>query len=479
MTQIKRSLPVYKQDSFPYYTLTPRTLTLCLAYCHQNQPPQLPRGRFLAPSHLRALAGWIDQPKPNLLTVRRHPILASHFTLLFAADLLAFTSRHLVLSPQATDWLKLPHQAQIDRLYQTIQQPEIWRKTVSSLGWSDILTLDKVAYLEQMLARQRYTPPATAVTAARLAISAPDAWKLTLPDGLPTWLLFDLLQLGQRLPDGGLRLAPLSIASHPAYHYGYDHIRWLLETAIQTPLPAAQRRQLRSWLRRAHAYRIHGPLLSTAHPQQLQNIWQNRRLRPYILEQISPRHALIDPPLIPKLRRWLARQGYPLNQPPTLSEPSHPNPTNLGDLDLPTHWFSLRLLLGLQKYLRLPHPAPTAQLYSLEQTLPPDTVAELERQAQHTLQQLDDVIRGRDAFFPAYQSPAPQLFNAIKEAIIANSTLHIAYRAAGLCEVRWHEIEPLRLETRAALTYLHAYSYRAQANRTFRLDRITAIKKGK
>ncbi len=476
MTQTKPYYPVPRQDPLPYYTLTPRTLAICLAYIQRHIPRRLSGRRLLSPSHLTRLTQWIDQPAPGIRSIRAHPTLAAHLTLLIAADLLAVAEHALHPSRSVMEWLILSPVAQIDRLLQAIRHTKTWPATINSLGWSDILTLDKVAYLEQMLMRQRETPPVAAAPAVWQAPSSPDAWELSLPGGLPVWLLFDLLQLGQRLPDGSLRLTPLSIASHPVCHYGYDHIRWLLETATQTPLPAAQQRQLQSWLRRAHAYRIHGPLLSVARPQHLQKIYQNRRLRPCLLEQISPRHALINPALIPKLRRWLARRGYPLNQPPPPAPTSAaPPPANSEDLDLPTHWFSLRLLLGLQKYLPLPLPAPAAQLFRLEQTLPPAAIAELEQLAQHTLQQLDNVIQGRDAFFPARQSPTPHLIHTLQTAIAHGSVLHIAYRAAASRQDKWHAIEPLRLESRANLAYLHAYSRRAQANRTFRLDRITAV----
>lgn len=459
-----------EQPKPAYYTLTPRSLTLCLAYIQRHAPAVLPKGRFIAPTHLRTLAGWIGLPRPNLITIRHHPILAGHFALLIAADLLILTDHTFSYSLTLTDWLNHSYHDQVNYLLQALQKQDLWHDVVESLGWTDILSLDMTAYLVQTLLRQIDLPVVTTTPPALWQTDAdPDTWRLHLPAESSTRLLFDLLQLGHFQPPLTLQLTPLTIASPPACHLGYDHICWLLETATQSPLTSARRQQLHQWLQRTFAYRVDGPLLSTKHPQQLQNIYKNRRLRPYLLEQISPRHVLIDTGLVPALRRWLARQGYPLNQPPPAT--NHPSSAD----DLATSWLGHRLLLGLQKYMRLPIPPPAAQQSHLERQLAPETLANLERLAQTILSQLNTIISGRDAFFPAWQSPSPQLIATIEAAIASGGDLRIGYRGIGQYTVEWHEIEPLRLEKHAALTYLHAFSRRAQANRTFRLDRVTGI----
>jgi hypothetical protein len=405
-------------------------------------------------------------------TIRCHPILAGHIALLIAADLLILSDHALYPSLAITEWLNHAPHDQVGYLLQVLQYQDLWSATIETLGWNDILSIDMTTYLEQTLTRQLDLPAAAANPPVRWQTEANhDAWYLTLPTELPARLLFDLLQLGLYQPPYTLQLTPMTIASPPACHLGLDHICWLLETTTQSTLTRQQRQRLHEWLQRAHAYRIDGPLLSTANAEQMQTIYQNRRLRPYLLEQISPRHTLIDTALIPPLRRWLAGQGYPLNLPPA-AMPSTGNDLAPSD-DLATSWLGQRLLLGLQKYVRLPIPPPAAQQFRLEERMEPETVAELERLAQHLLVQLEDVIAGRDTFFPAWQSPSPQLITAIESAIASGRVLRIAYRGIGQNAAEWHEIEPLRLEKRAALTYLHAYSHRAGANRTFRLDRVT------
>ena len=47
--------------------------------------------------------------------------------------------------------------------------------------------------------------------------------------------------------------------------------------------------------------------------------------------------------------------------------------------------------------------------------------------------------------------------------------------AAGEAAPKQHEVEPYWLERRDQLAYLHAYSYRAEAELTFRLDRVVNV----
>lgn len=458
-----------------HYIVTPRTLTLCLAYVHHYTPSFLP-GRYLAPADLRALATWIGYPQLKLRSLRANPVLAGHMALLHAAGLLHIGGRSLYLGLEVMEWLHATPADQIGRLLVALDDQALWPATVARLGLQLTLTIDYAAYIKQTLARQQQVEAVTACeNGLEVATWQPppeeEGWLLSLPAALPTWLLFDLLQLGQWQPGRPLHITPLAVAAAPARKYGYEHIRWLLETATQAPLPAARQMQLRAWLARADAYQVNGPLLSTAQPDQLAALLADRRLRPYILRQLAPRHALIDPALLPRLRRWLAKRGYPLNQPPTLANEE----TAAADLDPSYQWLGLRLLAGLQKYLPLPFTAPTEQLFRLSQSLAPDTAERLERLAQKIMQDLDDVVGGRDAFFPARRSPSQQMVMQIEQAISREDTITLLYQAIGQEEPRRHHVEPLRLERRHSLIYLHAYSYRAEANLTFRLDRVVDV----
>lgn len=456
------------------YLVTPRSLTLCLAYIHYYTPKRLPGHRFLALSALRDLAAWIDQPRPQLRTLRRHPLLMAHLALLYAAGLLVVDEQTLSTGVGVRLWLAQEPADQLAALIHLLEGAA-WEEAVERLQWSSILTIDYGAYLCQTLRRQLDALPAAGDEAAVWVEEGADAeagWLLELPLSTPTWLLFDLLQLGEWRPHAhALRVTPLAVARFPSAAYGFDHLRWLLEMAAQAPLGPARRRQLRAWLARAHAYQVHGPLLVTSQPHYLQAVLAAKRLRPYVYQQLTPRHALIHCALVPRLRLWLEKRGYPLNQHPDAPELE----TEEVASDAASFWLGLRLLHGLQAHLRLPFLPPTEPLFRLEQTLSPATIAQLERFAAQALRDLDEVIEGRDAFFPAYQCPAPGLVAAVEEAISRRASLTIDYQAHSQPEAKRHPIEPLWLEQRNGLYYLHAYSLRAEANRTFRLDRIVAL----
>jgi proteasome accessory factor C len=107
-----------------------------------------------------------------------------------------------------------------------------------------------------------------------------------------------------------------------------------------------------------------------------------------------------------------------------------------------------------------------------EAHLSPIQLADLEARADALLDQLRQVIRGRDAFLPAYARDDSPLVAAIKPALAQGETVHIAYQSLVDRQPYWREVFPLRLEQHGNLYYLHAYCHLAEANRTFRLDRI-------
>lgn len=458
-------------SSGPFNPVTARSLTIHLAYIQYYTPKRSPRGLQLAPGHLRRLASWIDQPAPRLRRLQDHRPLAAQFALLHAGNLLTITPSIFRPGQTAGRWLSGSPQEQLEPLRALLDDEEVWAESLAVLNLESAITLDYLAYLRQTLDRQLSAPAPVDQPAAWLSTADddPDYWRLRLPTDLPASLLFDLLQLGEWQPtQHQLLLTPLSLASFPACTYGPDRIRWLLEMATHKPLCPTRQDQLQAWLRRADAYRLHGGLLTTSQPHHLQALLSNRRLRRWVHETLGPRHALVDPGIAPALRRWLARQGFPLNQPASLPDVSAVQP---GD-DLAACWLGLRLLVGLQKRLPLSVPAPTAQLFQLSQAMPPEMQDQLEQQARAILQALDDTDHGRDAFFPARQCPSPAFLACLKQAIAEERPVTFWYQGLGQPEPQRHTCEPHWLEERQKLIYLHAYNYRAEALRVYRLDRV-------
>jgi predicted DNA-binding transcriptional regulator YafY len=117
-------------------------------------------------------------------------------------------------------------------------------------------------------------------------------------------------------------------------------------------------------------------------------------------------------------------------------------------------------------------------LDSLSPAIPPAQQATLSSLADQIIQQLQGAINGRDAFFPADQLPSAGLVDHIQQAVEHSSRLTFSYLPLNATAPKEHTVEPLRLEQRGRLTYLYAYSYRAEANLIFRLDRVKEIVAG-
>ena len=453
------------------HPVTPFTIMLVMAYLHNYTPNRLPDSRLLAAKHLRLLAKLISQPDEQLRSVRQHQSLASHLTLLQAASFLHDSSNQLALQPTVTNWLHYSPQARIKPFLKIIEDTAKWSQTLCQMNLQDTITEDYTLYLRQSLARQLQTLP---IIEEEQPVfwqneSEQDVWQLTMPRCLPLWLQFDLRQLGDWVQDSVLTCTPLSIATAVQRGYGPETIQWLLETATHKKLPEAKGIQLRQWSRRAHAYQLRTVhLLTVAQDQQLASVLRRKQLRRAVIEQISPRHAVVYHNIAPRLEKHLAKKNYLLNH--TLNQTEQPIETGSA-----AAWLATRILIKLGQLTPLPCPPPHTLLEQLESHLEAAQKTELEAMADTFIQNIRDALHGRDAFFPAQQSPSPQLIKQIECAIQKQNRLSIHYRALTAPEPKQHIIEPHRLEKRGQLYYLHAYSTRAEANLTFRLDRILLL----
>lgn len=437
------------------------SLALCLAYFAYCTPPPHRRGQLLRRADALRLAAWLGSPAPAPPARDAH--LALHLIWLTAAGLLIGDTRGLRLAATAAYRLREPAERLCAALL-AAAQPAAWAAAAGRLGLAEAVPDAYRLFAQQSLLRQAAQP--TAAPLAAWQDAGPTCWQLLLRPGGDPAALFDLLALGDYAPPGCLTLSPLTLGAPPARALGFDQVRWLLETATGAPLDPPRRAQLRHWLGRAGAYRLRGPLLSTAQPEQLAALYAAAGLRPYLLEQIGPRHVLFDRAGLPVLRRRLAALGYPLQATPPTGDAAAPAP----DADL--LWLGLRVLDGLKRAVPAPGLLPHAALDRLAAALPADRLAELDALADRLLGDLQAVIQGRDAFFPARDAPPAALLAHLRAAIAGERTLDVDYCPPGGGEPRRHTIEPLRLEERDRLAYLTAYSRRAEATLTFRLDRL-------
>jgi len=343
-----------------------------------------------------------------------------------------------------------------------------------NLHMETLFSEDYLVYLQQTGQRQLDEAPIENITTARwLTLETDNPWLLDFPLSLSPPLLFDLLQLGSWIPGNPLRITGSSIAQ--AIRRGYDETRliWLLEQATGIPLSRQRRLQLSEWRRQATSYQIRQMLvLETAQSSQMKPVLQRASLRKWVLGQLSPRHVAVRPDMVPALQRWLDSQDIHLThgveaveQADWLSETSK-NEAAYG-------WLAVQVLIELHRLIPLPITPPYWLLEPLAARLTPIQQNELASLATQIMEGIRESIRGRDAFLPANQPVLPELVAAIQHAIAGELEMVISYQTLGEPAPRQREVQPLSLAQQGTLYYMKAYCYLAEAERTFRLDRIT------
>lgn len=503
--------------------LRPFALALSLAYFQYYTPSA--RRRSPAGSRLDRLARWHAlAPAPATLPLRRRRALALQLALLHAARLLDLTAAIWRPSPLAGDWLRAPAARQIRQVRQAVADGEPGTTgdrlgaVARALDLGEAITPDVAAWAVQFLDRLIDQTPAASIPAALTL--APDCCRLRLHETTPPALLFDLVQVGEWQPferDGGeLILTPRSVARAARRGYTAQPAARLVETAAARPPDSELRRRLNDWAARGRSHRLSPAyLLETDRDDQLAAILAQRRFRPHILRVLSPRCAAVRPAIAPALDKWLAGRGFYLSDEAGVNRPTAKGQAIGGEEEhlslvarsssLAYEWFALRVLVGLGDLAPLPVPPPHEALAATAATLDLRELGELEALATRYLDQWRTALRGRDAFLPASGPPDPPLLDAVRDALRHERTLVIEYRPPwnddlhvpggelqGGSETRADggeratpcppaldaeryltRVRPLWLEQRGDLYYLHTYCYRAEAERTFRLDRVT------
>lgn len=454
--------------------IRPFAIALTLGYFHYYTPARLAHTPAPAAAHLCRLSAWHSLHHPTgRRALRRHRPLALQLALLHAAGLIDLHAPTIAPTPTAARWLRAPLPDQYQALLDTLDDPRRWAAHVNRLGLAEALPDHFAAWAGQFLrraAREPAPPPAPAPLS-----HTPPHWQLRLHPDTPPDLLFDLLQLGRWQPltrDGGrLTLTSRTIAHAVQRGRGPEGILYALEAALRQPLDPQLRADLRHWARAARAYRLHTVcLLETTQDHHLQAVYSARRFRPYTLRRLSPRHAIVDPAIRLPLENWLATRGFALDTPDPL-----PPATPTAAPDPAYDWLALRVLLGLGDLIPLPIPPPHDPLAAAATRLPPAELGRLEEIARRLLADLRAVVRGRDAFYPATHALDPTLLQAIHHALRHGRPLHITYQTLGDPTPRLRRIRPHSLEQRGELHYLRAYCYLAEAELTFRLDRVIAF----
>ena len=446
-----------------------KELTICLAYFQKFSPDLLPRKRFVGSTHLQALNRWrgCGQSLPVPKSIRQDSQLAISIAILVQADLLQIGPQTVLLRPQAKNWLHSPPKRQYQFLWNAIQDEPRWHKTLHDLGWEFLQPIRPSALLKQV--QSANTTQSTQLTVNETDNSTTE-WVATLAAAFPHRLLFEILQFCAEF-DGKNKLifTSRSVADALERGYGGKQIERIFEELCGSHLEWGMQKQLKKWLTQATDYQLYeGIVVETKKNETLTEIYHQRRLRPYFLRQLSPRHALIKADGVEKVGKWLAKRGKRLHGRWHLAAHTPRDKHQYTEMA----WLGVRLLQGLNELIPTEYPHPAATLTVIEEGISNQTLTELEQITQNTLKNIRLAIRGKDAFHPPYTQISPETGETIKQALQEESDLHLVYQSLGEFEPRYRQVQPLRLEERGVLAYLTAYCYRTESELVFRLDRI-------
>lgn len=438
----------------------------------QAQPYFLQHGWRLSPTQLRTLARYIGQPSPRLRRIQEHTVLSAHIALAASGGWLTVKQHRLELTPKVYEWLRERPVTQIDRLLAALKHPITWPEAVERFRLKSALGPETVLYVQQQLARARRQRWRSRTKRALSIVQAVDRWRLQTHADINLESLFHLHQLATYLGAEAWELTPVSLSRAVDVGYGLAEIVHWLEKAQQSALTAEQKQTLADWIRQRQRITLAQVyLLTTSQPEYLDAMMSRRTLRRHIQRRISSRHALVTAAIEVSLQQYWEQRGVPFS-PAQVAQMSSDMTDAQPDLNL---LIGLHVLIGLRRYLPLDRLGLKSTLMDWSAQYTAQQQNEAAEQARIILNDVQRVIQGRDAFWPAWQPIDAAVRAQIQETIACDGTLTIDYQGLGEAEPRRRTIEPHWLEQVGNLEYVHAYCRLVEGERAFRLDRVLAI----
>ncbi len=449
--------------------LTIPTLTQ-LAATIEKHPTYLRNSWWMTPLTLRRLAAAINQPRPNLQSLREHPLLAAHLTTLTTLQLIANYDGALRCTHHLPTWLNDNPKAQVEQIIRALNDPS-WHEHAKQ--WQCHTQLDSPyhAYLLQQLTR--YQSAATHAEHEPMRLM-PDAnqWRLLLPVTLAAIDRFQLIQCTDPLTNSLRSLTPHTLTAAQQRGYQTAQLITFINEAQAAKLTRKQTAQLTKWANEHKRFTLQPVhLLSTQHADDLDRLYQNRRLRARTHTRISPRHAIVSETMPQPLRRWLDKQAIPTQ----IRPPSDPQPYTQAATNDPNAYLALCVLQQLQWSIGHTQPGLQQTLDNHANALEPTVQLDCQQHAQLLIQQLKQQHQLAGASQHAPHSQPAELQAQLNHAIEHADSIVIQYQGLNDAAPHWREVDPHWIEMRDELAYLHAFCRRAQDKRTFRLDRIYAM----
>lgn len=514
----------------PLVPLALLDLALLLAYLQQTDVHPL-HGRWLSPHHCRRLGVCLLPPLADgRLPSERHSLrLAFAHYLAERLQLVTLASGLLKPSPKAAAWLDQSLPQQIQACWQAWLAPTdenrvLWRRfhlpghpwrdppglaqrVVQRLPFGDAsdladllpwweretdatklqehvhrLLVGPLAGLGLVSLSEPGQPQPIAVTAigawlihggqppplpAPQPLEAGPALELALPSAAPPPLaaLLHLADWAELAPGPRLRLTPTSLARSLAGGRDLAGLRGLWQRFVTPPLASAQQAQLQAWADQTPWIELRAALLlRTSSAHDLDALMADGRLRRHLGKRLAGDLATVRSPEPHRLLRALAARGYALRTLPAANGAPEPK---AGDRWWLYTSYLVHRLLAERLGLTLP---PGAIQAALEAELDPAQRAAAQEAAEAVVSAVHSAIEGPPAT-PA-PLPLPEVEARLLAAIEADQPVHMVYWSPWQNAVSERCVRPLQLQWRGDHRYLLAFCLQANAQRTFRLDRI-------
>lgn len=514
----------------PLVPLALLDLALLLAYLQQADVRPL-HGRWLSPHHCHRLGVCLLPPLADgRLPSERHSLrLAFAHYLAERLALVTLASGLLKPSPKAAAWLDQSLSQQIQACWQAWLAPTdenriLWRRFhLPGYPWRDPpglaqrlaqrLPLDDTGDLADLLpwwereahptklqehvhrllvgplAGLGLVSPSGPGQPTAIALTAIGAWlihggqppslpapqplqagpdlELALPAAAPPPLaaLLQLADWAELTPGPRLRLTPTSLARSLADGHGLSGLRGLWQRFVTPPLAPAQQAQLQAWAEQTPWIELQAALLlRTSSAHHLDALMADRRVRRHLGKRLAPDLATVRSPEPHRLLRALAARGYTLRPLPAADGAPEPK---AGDRWWLYTSYLIHRLLAERLGLALP---PGAVQAALEADLDPAQRAAAQEAAEAVVSAVRSAIAGPPAT-PA-PLPLPEVEARLLAAIEADQSVHMVYWSPWQNTVTERCVRPLQLQWRGDHRYLLAFCLQANAQRTFRLDRL-------
>jgi hypothetical protein len=297
--------------------------------------------------------------------------------------------------------------------------------------------------------------------------------------------------------DQRLQLDPERVGQAVAQGTSLPQILHDLAEALAQPIGRRQADRLRAWARAGQQVRVRQlTVLETADAELMGRLRSRKLVRRHLGEAISPTRAALNPAGLPALAETLRHLGLYVALPPAASDQpdlpamclpatylalsevpdtSTPRPQiRLEPAEAGMLWLAGLVYVGLGEHLALPAPLSPVVFDTLAGQLSAAQQQAARHLAQQALEAVAATLRGYLGL-PAWQMPGDQadVLPLIEQALAARQDLLLTYFGAGREQPVVRRVTPYWLERRGGVPYLIAYCHLREAERVFRVDRIT------